>query len=71
MCISYKLSNDRKYYDNQHFISAFKLKLNPLKLYPTVNSEIFARVLFSRNFAAEKFRETKTLAKWLKHSAVY
>ena len=29
----------------------------------TVNSEIFARTLFSRNFAYAKFRENKTLAK--------
>ena len=29
----------------------------------TVNSEIFARVLFSRNFAYAEFRENKTLAK--------
>ena len=36
----------------------------------TVNSEIFARTLFSRNFAA-KFRENKTFAKWQNHSAVY
>ena len=31
----------------------------------TVNSEIFARVLFSRNFACAKFPENKTLAKSL------
>ena len=38
----------------------------------TVNSEIFARVLFSRNFAyAAKFRENKTLAKWRNHSVIY
>ena len=29
----------------------------------TVNSEFFARGLFSRNFAYAKFRENKTLAK--------
>ena len=29
----------------------------------TVNSEIFARVLFSRNFVYAKFRENVTLAK--------
>ena len=28
-----------------------------------VNSEIFARILFSRNFAYAEFRENKTLAK--------
>ena len=29
----------------------------------TVNSEIFARVLISRNFAYAKFHDNKTLAK--------
>ena len=37
----------------------------------TVNSEIFARTLFSRNFAYAKFRENKTLAKWQNHCFVY
>ena len=37
----------------------------------TVNSEIFSRVLISRNFAYAKFRENKTLAKWQNHSVVY
>ena len=37
----------------------------------TVNSEIFARTLFSRNFAYAKFRENKTLAKWQNQSVVY
>ena len=32
-----------------------------------VNSENFARTLFSRNFAYAKFRENKTLAKWQNH----
>ena len=43
---------------------------NPLAKY-TVNSEIFARVLFSRNFAYAKFLENKILAKWRYRSAVY
>ena len=30
----------------------------------TVNSENFAKVLFSRNFTYAKFRENKILAKW-------
>ena len=30
----------------------------------TVNSELFARVLFTRNFVNTKFRENGTLAKW-------
>ena len=36
--------------------------------YPTVNFEIFARVLFSRN---AKFRENKILMNWKNHSVVY
>ena len=35
------------------------------------NSEFFASVLISRNFAHAKFRENKTLAKWRNHSVVY
>ena len=30
----------------------------------TVNSEIFARTLFSQNFSYAKFGENKTLGKW-------
>ena len=37
----------------------------------TVNSEIFARVLFSRNFADAKFRENKNLPKRWNHSFIY
>ena len=37
----------------------------------TVNSEIFARVLFSRNFAYAKFRGNNTLSKWRKRLAFY
>ena len=36
----------------------------------TEKSEIFARTLFSRNFAYAKFLENKTLAKWQNHSLV-
>ena len=36
----------------------------------TVNSEIFARTLFSRNFAYAKFRENKTLAECQNHSFI-
>ena len=36
----------------------------------TVNSEIFARVLFSLNFAYAKFLENKTLVKWQDDSDV-
>ena len=49
---------------------------NPENFHPCikshiVNSEIFARVLFLRNFTYAKFRENKTLVKWLNHSVVY
>ena len=37
----------------------------------TVNSEIFAKVLFSRNFAYAKFREYKVLAKCRNQSVIY
>ena len=54
-----------------------KLKMVQLQTSPrhseedTVKSEIFARVLCSRNFADAKFREYKTRAKWQNHSVVY
>ena len=39
----------------------------------SVKSEIFARVLFSRNFAYAyaKLRENKILAKWRNHAVFY
>ena len=37
----------------------------------TVHSEIFTRVVFSRNFAYAKFRKNKILAKWRHQSAFY
>ena len=37
----------------------------------TVNLVIFARVLFSRNFAYAKFGENIIVAKWSNHSVVY
>ena len=37
----------------------------------TINSKIFARVLFFRNFAYAKFRENEILANWRNHSVVY
>ena len=37
----------------------------------TVNSEVFARVLFSLNFAYAKFRENKMRVKWRNNSVVY
>ena len=37
----------------------------------TVNSEIFAKVLFLGNFANAKFLENKILAKWRNYPVVY
>ena len=37
----------------------------------TVNSEFFARVLFSQNFAFAKFRENEILQKLRNHSVDY
>ena len=37
----------------------------------TVNLEILARVLFSRNFVDAEFRKNKSLGKWGNHSVVY
>ena len=37
----------------------------------TEDSEIFARVLFSQNFAYAKFPENKILMKWGNHYAVH
>ena len=37
----------------------------------TVNSEFFAGVLFSGNFAYAKFHENEILTKWINHSVVY
>ena len=36
-----------------------------------VNSENFARVLFSQNFAHAKFRENEILTNWRNHYTVY
>ena len=36
----------------------------------TVNLEIFARDLFSQNFADAKFRENNTLGKWRNHCRI-
>ena len=35
-----------------------------------MNSEIFTRILFSRNFADAEFHENKTLTKWQNHSVI-
>ena len=39
-------------------------------MYNAVNSKIFARVLFPREFAYAKFREQKPSRKWQNHSVV-
>ena len=53
------------------FLNNFNKKNYDIKYHVTVNLEIFARTLFSRNFAYAKFRENKTIAKWQNHSVVY
>ena len=53
------------------FCSQIKDWLHVLGQELTVNSEFFARVYFSRNFAYAKFRENQILAKWRNHSVVY
>ena len=52
-------------------ISFVSYSKQALALPDTVNSETFARTLFSRNFAYAKFREKKALANWQNHSVVY
>ena len=42
-----------------------------LSNYNTVNSDLFARVLLSRNFAKVKFRENKILAKYWNYFVLY
>ena len=54
-----------------HHIMVFNVSVSCKTNGGTVNSEIFEKVLFSRNFAYAKFRETKILAKWRNHSVVY
>ena len=56
------------------FASIWKLvrRTETRLLWPhTVNSEIFASVLFLRNFLYAIFRENKILAKWRNNSVVY
>ena len=50
-----------------HHQNFYHIKL----LLATVNSEIFAMVLYSQNFVSAKFRENKILAKWLNYTVVY
>ena len=51
-------------------INSLLIRIELIILEITVNSEIFVRVLFSRNFVSAKFRENKTLTKWWNHSVV-
>ena len=48
-----------------------QIKVRRNSFITTVNPEIFARVLFSRNFAYAKLCENKILAKWRNHSVLY
>ena len=50
------------YYESQTMAVRYDLTFPNL----TVNSEMFMRVLFLRNFADAEFCENKTLAKWRK-----
>ena len=51
-------------------VLSFLLKQEIGCILSTVNSEIFARVLFSRNFAYAKFGENKNLAKCRNQSVI-
>ena len=51
-------------------INCHKAMIKPA-CWATVNLEIFARFLFSRNFPYAKFCENKFLAKWRIHSVLY
>ena len=53
----------------KHIFSIFFSRLSffkPKKISNTLNLEIFASVLFSRNFTCAKFHENKTLSKMAK-----
>ena len=55
--------------DHTHLLFLVSLSYHlSLRSLFTVNSEMFARTLSSRNFAYAKFRENKTFAKWQNHS---
>ena len=62
-CFQNKVNNfDKKYAHN------VPIKSNTVDI--TVDSKIFAMVLFSQNFAYAKFCENKALIKWRDHSVV-
>ena len=66
------LCNKEIHLGNSFHFSDIRESMNAIGLIQsTVNSEIFARTLFSRNSAYAKFHENKTLAKWQNHSVVY
>ena len=56
---------------NIAYLLFFRYWQSQLPEWATVNSEIFARFLFSRNFAYAKFHENKILAILRNHSVVY
>ena len=66
--VSQYLANVSEYLANvsEYLANASEYLANAWKHYNTVNSEIFSRVLFTRNFAYAKFRENKILTKWRK-----
>ena len=49
----------------------YQLCAELVRYFYTVNSEIFARVLFSRNFTDAEFHENKSLRKWRNLSVMY
>ena len=66
--VSEYLANVSEYLTNisEYIANVSEYLANAWKHYNTVNSEIFARVLFSQNFAYTKFHENKILVKWRK-----
>ena len=61
-CIYIALQNSRCF-NGENILVFFLRKKVLYNGLDAVNSEIFARVLFSLNFAYAKYRENKTLAK--------
>ena len=68
MIYMHKVKTDRRTFQVGFVIEGLKDSTKARSL-PTVNSEIFARILFSRDFAYAKFRENKIFEKWRNHSS--
>ena len=62
-----KVSNNCDQDQARHFVWSGLTWFKAVCKSNTVDSEIFAMVLFSRNFAFAKFRENEILAKWQNH----